>query len=64
MLELLDPLGTHEWRDALSSVLEFEGADRAGYLFAELIAEAPSQRRPGAVLGKHPLSEHDPGQAK
>jgi pyruvate dehydrogenase E1 component len=29
MLEDVDPVETQEWRDALDSVLEFDGADRA-----------------------------------
>ena len=54
MLEDLDPSGTQEWRDALDSVLEFEGADRAGFLLAELTAEA---RRNGAPV---PYSANTP----
>jgi pyruvate dehydrogenase E1 component len=32
MLEDLDPVETWEWLDALDSVLEFDGADRASFL--------------------------------
>ncbi len=39
----LDPVETSEWREAFDSVLEFDGADRAGFLLEELIA------RPGAT---------------
>jgi pyridine nucleotide-disulfide oxidoreductase len=54
MLEDLDPSETQEWRDALDSVLEFEGSDRAGFLLAELMAEA---RRNGAPV---PYSANTP----
>jgi hypothetical protein len=40
MLEDVDPVETQEWRDALDSVLESDGADRAAFLLAELIEEA------------------------
>jgi pyruvate dehydrogenase E1 component len=36
----LDPVETQEWLDALDSVLEFDGADRAGFLLDELLSEA------------------------
>ena len=35
-----DPLETQEWRQALDSVLEFEGPDRAHFLLDELFTEA------------------------
>jgi pyruvate dehydrogenase E1 component len=35
-----DPLETQEWRDALGSVVEFDGPDRASYLLKELNDEA------------------------
>ena len=35
-----DPVETSEWREAFDSVLEFDGADRAGFLLEELIEEA------------------------
>ncbi len=47
MLEDLDPAETHEWVDALDSVMAFEGADRAFFLLDEVIAEA---RRKGAPV--------------
>lgn len=31
-----NPLATQEWRDALASVIEFEGKDRADYILTEL----------------------------
>ena len=33
-----DPLETQEWLDALDSVLEHEGPERAHYLISQLIA--------------------------
>jgi pyruvate dehydrogenase E1 component len=50
----LDPTETQEWRDALGSVLAFEGAERAQYLLAELVTEA---RRQGAPV---PYSANTP----
>ena len=47
MLEDLDPAETREWVDALESVLEFEGADRAFFLLDEVIGRA---RRDGAPV--------------
>jgi len=46
----IDPQETQEWLDALDSVLELEGADRAHYLLERLIDKA---RRSGADI---PLS--------
>ncbi len=54
MIGDLDPVETREWREAFDSVLEFEGADRAGYLLEELIGEA---RRSGAPV---PYSANTP----
>ena len=50
----LDPVETSEWRGAFDSVLEFDGADRAGFLLEELIGEA---RRKGAPV---PYSANTP----
>src|SRR5579864_8499350 len=47
----VDPLETHEWLDALASVLEVEGAERAHYLIEQLIDKA---RRSGAYLPYSP----------
>ena len=49
-----DPVETREWRDALNSVLAFEGADRAHFLLDELMHEA---RRKGAPV---PYSANTP----
>jgi pyruvate dehydrogenase E1 component len=49
-----DPLETLEWREALQSVLAFEGAERANFLLGELIGEA---RRKGAPV---PYSANTP----
>jgi pyruvate dehydrogenase E1 component len=54
MLGDLDPVETREWRDALDSVLRFDGADRAGFLLEELLDEA---RRNGAPV---PYSANTP----
>ena len=35
-----DPAETAEWREALASVLAFEGPDRGSFLLGELMAEA------------------------
>jgi pyruvate dehydrogenase E1 component len=40
-----DPLETQEWRDALDSLLEFEGADRAEFILGQILNHA---RRKGA----------------
>jgi pyruvate dehydrogenase E1 component len=50
----LDPVETREWLDALDSVLEFDGADRAYFLLDELIDQA---RRNGAAV---PYSANTP----
>src|SRR5690348_17249134 len=50
----IDPVETKEWRDALSSVLAFEGAGRAGYLLGTLLDEA--QQKGAAV----PFSANTP----
>ena len=47
----VDPSETSEWREALSSVVEHEGASRAGFLLEELMEEA---RRNGAPMPYSP----------
>ena len=49
-----DPVETREWRDAFSSVLAFEGSERAGFLLNALIEHA---RRHGAPV---PFSANTP----
>jgi pyruvate dehydrogenase E1 component len=49
-----DPLETREWRDALGSVLAFEGAERANFLLEQVLDEA---RRQGAPV---PYSANTP----
>ena len=49
-----DPVETGEWRDALGSVLAFEGPERAHFLLSELMGEA---RRQGAPV---PYSANTP----
>jgi pyruvate dehydrogenase E1 component len=46
MMRDSDPIETLEWRQALDSVLAFEGAERAQFLLEELAAEARRQGAP------------------
>jgi pyruvate dehydrogenase E1 component len=41
-----DPVETREWREALGSVLEFEGGERAHFLLSHIFAEARRQGTP------------------
>ena len=59
-----DPLETQEWRDALGSVLAFEGPDRARFLLEELVNEARRQGAPVPYLGDHAVPEHDPARTR
>jgi pyruvate dehydrogenase E1 component len=54
VLRDIDPVETKEWRDALDSVLAFEGVDRAQFLLESLADEA---RRQGAPI---PYSANTP----
>ena len=54
MREDLDPVETQEWLDALESVLEFEGSERAAFLLDRLASEA---RRKGLPV---PYSANTP----
>jgi pyruvate dehydrogenase E1 component len=62
-LQDIDPVETQEWRDSLTSVLAFEGAERAMFLLEALIEES---RRNGASVpysGNTPyLNTIPPGQ--
>ena len=49
-----DPLETQEWREALASVLEFEGPDRAHFLLDELFTEARRKGTPVPYSGTTP----------
>jgi pyruvate dehydrogenase E1 component len=49
-----DPVETQEWRDALGSVLAFEGPERVHFLLSEIVTEA---RRQGASV---PYSANTP----
>ena len=62
MPEDLDPVETREWLDALDSVLEFDGVDRAAFLLDELHDEARRHGVPVPLLGEHPVPEHHPGR--
>ena len=46
----LDPVETQEWLDALETVLEQEGPERAHYLLEKLVEKA---RRSGAHSAAH-----------
>jgi pyruvate dehydrogenase E1 component len=50
----LDPVETREWLDALDSVLEFEGVDRAYYLMDELLTEGRRKGAPVPYSGNTP----------
>jgi len=45
----VDRVETQEWLDALDSVVEFEGVERASFLLDELVGQA---LRSGQGLGK------------
>src|SRR3954464_8039718 len=49
-----DPLETQEWRQALDSVLEFEGPDRAHFLLGELFSEARRKGSPAPYSANTP----------
>ena len=58
-----DPVETSEWREAFDSVLEFDGADRAGFLLEELIKEARRNGTPVPYSANTPyLNTIPPGQ--
>ena len=54
MHEDVDPIETQEWLEALESVLEYEGVERASYLLTRLSERAT---REGTQL---PLLDHYP----
>jgi pyruvate dehydrogenase E1 component len=49
-----DPAETQEWRDALGSVLDYEGQDRAKYLLSELVTEARRRGTPAPYSANTP----------
>src|SRR5689334_15160421 len=55
-----DPRETQEWLEALDSVVEFDGVERAKFLLKEL-QDGAAARCAGAVLGEHPVYQHHPG---
>ena len=63
MSEDLDPLETQEWRDALDSVVEFDGADRAASCSASSSKRRAGAGCAGALLGEHALPQHHPARA-
>ena len=54
MPEDQDPRETQEWLDALDSVVEFDGADRAAFLLEQLHERGPPARGAGAVTRRTP----------
>lgn len=54
----VDPIETQEWLDALSSVLEYEGGERAQYLLEKPAQILPRQRRTYAPRHDHPVFEY------
>src|SRR3954447_8142254 len=54
MPEDLDPSETREWLDALDSVVEFDGANRAAFLIGELHEEARRHAVPVPFSGNTP----------
>ena len=59
MPEDQDPRETQEWREALDSVVEFDGPERAAFLLDAAAGGGPPPCRPGAVLGQHGVPQHD-----
>src|SRR3954453_18669258 len=56
-----DPLETQEWREALASVVEFEGPDRAPFPRDELFTEARRKGTPVPYSGTTPHLVRNPG---
>jgi pyruvate dehydrogenase E1 component len=54
MPEDQDPRETQEWREALDSVVEFDGVDRAAYLLEEIYDEARKHAVPVPFLANTP----------
>jgi pyruvate dehydrogenase E1 component len=65
----IDPVETQEWRDALSSVLAFEGPDRAHFLLDKVVEESRRHGAPVPYVANTPYlntirpeeEEHHPG---
>ena len=58
-----DVLETQGWREALRSVVEFEGCGRAAYVLAALHDEARRHAVAAPVSATHhPVRQHDPGR--
>jgi pyruvate dehydrogenase E1 component len=54
-----DPLETQEWREALASVLEFEGPGPGALPAGRVVHRSPPQGHAGAVFRHHALPQHD-----
>ncbi len=53
-----DAQETREWMDALSSVIQSEGPERAHFLLEQLLEHARQNSGRHAVLGQHRLCQH------
>ena len=61
MPEDQDPVETQEWREALDSVVEFDGVERAAFLLDELQQEARRHAVPVPFSAHDRVREHHPG---
>ena len=59
-----DPVETREWRDALESVLAFEGAGARAFPARRADARGAPQGRAGALFGQHALPQHHPARPR
>ena len=57
-----DPVETQEWRDALGSVLAFEGPERVHFLLSEIVTEARRQGAPVSYSANTPYLNTIPPQ--
>ena len=62
MPEDQDPRETQEWREALDSVVEFDGVERAAFLLEQLHDEARRHAVPVPFTGEHPVRQHHRGR--
>jgi len=57
-----DPVETQEWRDAVGSVLAFEGPERVHFLLSEIVTEARRQGAPVSYSANTPYLNTIPPQ--